>query len=325
MPKSIRYILTVTLAICSAHATAQSTGYPAKAITIAHPQATGGPIDITMRLVAQKASEYLGQTIVVEPRPGAGGTVSAAYVKQAQPDGYTLLLGSHESLAINVALMPKLPYDPIKDFAPVTLLWNNPTLLTVSSSSPARTLGDLVAMAKRAPDAVSYATAGIGTTGHLAGHMLATSAGTTMVHVPYKGSVDALNDLMSGRVDMYLGSYASVAAFHKAGKIRLLAAVSQKRTAIAPDVPTMPELGYPEIHFDTWFGILAPSRTAQPVVQRLHDDFVKAVTNPDVQSKLTNQGTVILTSATPSEFGTFIASEIVRLGRAAKLSGATPD
>ena len=327
MCELFKRILVAMSLVYAAGVSAQSNApaYPAKSITLAHPQATGGPIDITTRIVAQRASEYLGQTIVVEARPGAGGTLSAALVKQAAPDGYTLLLGNHVSLAINVALMPKLPYDPLKDFIPVTLLWNNPTLMTVSASSTARTLRDLVTLAQKAPDTISYATAGIGTTGHLAGHMLATAANTTMVHVPYKGSVEALNDLMSGRIDTYLGSYASVAAYHKAGKVRFLAAVSQKRNSMVPEVPTMPELGYADIHFDSWFGILTPARTAQAIVLRLYTEFTKAVANPEVQSKLASQGTVILTSSSPAEFASFIASEIVRLGRAAKLSGATAD
>ncbi len=320
-----KLILAAASMLCAAQAGAQSPAFPSKAITVVHPQASGGPIDITTRLIAQKASDNMGQPVLVEARPGAGGTISAVYVKQAQPDGYMLLVGNHVSLAINVTLMPKLPYDPLKDFVPVTLLWSNPTLLTVSAGSPAKSLREMVAIAKKAPDAASYATAGIGTTGHLAGHMLAIAAGTTMVHVPYKGSVEALNDMMSGRVDMYLGSYASIATYHKAGKIRLLAAVSARRNAMAPDLPTMPELGYPDIHFDGWFGILAPARTPQTLVQRLRDEFVKAVTSPEVQAKLASQGTVIMTSASPAEFGAFIAAEIVRLGRSAKASGATAD
>ncbi|OGA00026.1 MAG: hypothetical protein A3H35_14935 [Betaproteobacteria bacterium RIFCSPLOWO2_02_FULL_62_17] len=319
------FVLVSMLYATSAGAQSVPAAFPVKPITVVHPQATGGPVDITTRLVAQKAGEYMGRSVLVEARPGAGGTISAMYVKQANPDGYTLLLGNHVSLAVNVTLMPNLPYDPLKHFVPVTLLWNNPTLMTVSASSPARNLRELIAIAQQAPDKVSYATAGIGTTGHLAGHMLAAAVRSTMVHVPYKGSVEAIGDLMSGRVDTYIGSYASVATYHKAGKIRLLAAVSEKRNAIAPDVPTIVELGYPGIHFDGWFGILAPAGTAQAVVQRLQSEFVKAVTSPEVHAKLASQGTVTMTSASPAEFGTFIAGEIIRLGRAAKLSGATAD
>ncbi len=320
----------IFVAISMLHAAAAAAqgapaAFPSKAITVVHPQATGGPVDVTTRLVAQKAGENMGRSVLVEARPGAGGTISAMYVKQAAPDGYTLLLGNHVSLAVNVTLMPNLPYDPLKHFVPVTLLWNNPTLMTVSANSPARTLRELISIAQQAPDKVSYATAGIGTTGHLAGHMLATAVRSSMVHVPYKGSVEALNDLMTGRVDTYLGSYASVATFHKAGKIRLLAAVSEKRNTIAPEVPTIVEQGYPGIHFDGWFGILAPVGTVPTVVQRLQTEFVKAVTSPDVQAKLASQGTVTMTSASPAEFGGFIADEIVRLGRAAKLSGATAE
>ena len=323
---TLPFLAIALLCPFSPDALAQGTApFPSRSITLVHPQATGGPVDITTRLIAQKAAEGLGQNIIVEARPGADGAVSGAYVKQAAADSHTLLLGNHVSLAINVALMAKLPYDPLRDFTPVTLLWNNPTLLTVSANSPARNLKELVAMAQKAPDAVSYATAGIGTTGHLAGTLLASAAMTSMVHVPYKGSVEALNDMLSSRVDMYLGSYASVATQHKAGKIRLIAAVSQKRNAMAPEVQTMPELGYPDIHFDSWFGILAPARTPQPAVTRLYDEFVKAVNNAEVQSKLTSQGTVTLTSSSPAEFGSFIAGEIIRLGRSAKLSGATAD
>ena len=320
-------VLVAASALSVPQASAQSGApvFPSKPITVIHPQAAGGPIDMTTRLVAQKVSENIGQSVLAEPRPGAGGTISAMYVKQAAPDGYTLLLGNHVSLAINVTLMPKLPYDPLRHFVPVTLLWSNPTLMAVAANSPAKNLRDLVAIAKTAPDKVSYATAGIGTTGHLAGHMLATEDSTTMVHVPYKGSVDALKDMMTGRVDTYLGSYASIAGYHKAGKVRVIAAVSKKRNAMAPDVPTMPEMGYPDIHFDSWFGILAPAGTPALVVQRLHQVFVKAVTSPDVQAKLASQGTVMMTSDSPEDFGAFIASEIPRLGKSAKLSGAKPN
>ena len=303
----------------------QPAPWPTKPLTLVHPQATGGPVDITTRLVASKAAEALGQTILVEARPGAGGSLSATYVKQAAPDGYTLLLGTHQSLAINVELMPKLAYDPVKHFAPVTLLWTNPTLMIVGAGHPARNLGELVAIAQKQPDKVSYATAGIGTTGHLAGHMLATQAMTTMVHIPYKGSVDAMNDILAGRVDAYLGSFASFASYYKAGKVRVVAAVSRKRNSMVPDVPTMPELGYPDIYFESWFGVVAPVGTSRPIIQRLHQEFTRAVSGPEVEAKLLAQGTLTLTSATPEEFGAFIASEIPRLGRSARLSGAQPD
>ena len=250
--------------------------------------------------------------------------MSGAYVKQAPADGHTLLLGNHVSLAINVALMPKLPYDPLRDFTPVTLLWNNPTLLTVAASSPARNLKELVAMAQKAPDAVSYATAGIGTTGHLSGTLLASSAMTSMVHVPYKGSVEALNDMLSGRVDMYLGSYASVATQHKAGKIRLLAAVSQKRNAMAPDVQSMPELGYPDIHFDSWFGILAPASTPRDVVGKLHDAIVKGLATPETSERLASQGAEQVGN-TPEQFAVFIREEIDKWGKVVKAAGAKVD
>ena len=155
--------------------------------------------------------------------------------------------------------------------------------------------------------------------------MLATQAKTTMVHIPYKGSVDAMNDILAGRVDAYLGSYASFAGYLKAGKVRVIAAVSKRRNAMVPDVPTMPELGYPDIYFESWFGLVTPAGTPRPVVQRLHQEFTRAVTSPDIEAKLVAQGTQTLTSASPEEFGAFIAAEIPRLGRSARISGAQPD
>jgi tripartite-type tricarboxylate transporter receptor subunit TctC len=310
----------LALFLLSSQALAQ--GFPSKPITFVNTQAAGGPTDFTFRWIGQKMSENIGQPVLLESRAGGGGTVAAVYVKQAAPDGYTLLLGNFASLAVNVTLMPKLPYDPAKDFSAVTLLWSSPTLLVVSAASPARTVGDLIALAKKAPDAVSYASSGFGTTGHLGGAMIAAAAGTSMVHVPYKGSNDILNDLMSGRIDMYIGSYASLASFYKAGKVRLLAAVTSKRNSVVPDVPTLVELGYPDIHFDGWFGIVAPAKTPPAVTQRLRDELVKAVNAPEVSSKILEQGTVIVTSASPAEFGAFIASEIPRLGRVVKISGA---
>jgi tripartite-type tricarboxylate transporter receptor subunit TctC len=299
--------------------------FPAKAITVVNTQAAGGPTDVTFRWIGQKMSENIGQPVVLESRPGAGGTVAAMYVKQAAPDGYTLLLGSFATLAVNVSLVRNLPYDPVKDFSAVSLLWSSPTLVVVPAGSAARSVPDLMAMIRKAPDAVSYASSGFGTTGHLGGSMIAAAAGQKMVHVPYKGSGDALNDLMSGRLDMYIGSYASFAPFYKAGKVRLLAAVTVKRNPVLPDVPTMIEVGYPDIHFDGWFGTVAPVKTPVAVLQRLHDDMVKAANSPDVVAKFADQGTIPLTSASPAEFSAFIASEVPRLARVVKISGATAE
>jgi tripartite-type tricarboxylate transporter receptor subunit TctC len=215
-----------------------------------------------------------------------------------------------------------LPYDPVRDFAPVTLVWNYPSLLAVAANSPAKTVADLIAIARRAPNTLSYASQGFGTAGHLGGALLAAAAGTSMVHVPYKGAPEVMNDLVSGRVDIFIASYASLGPFYKSGKVRLLAAASAKRHYLVPDLPTLAELGYPDIRFDGWFGVVAPAKTPQPVVQRLHDELVRAVTAPDVSGKMSEQGIVTMTSASPAEFAAFIESEVVRLGRAVKLSGA---
>ena len=310
-----------TLAIC-AIGTSIAQSFPTKPITVVNTQAAGGPTDVTMRYIAQKMADNVGQSVLLESRPGGGGSVAAVYVKNAAPDGYTLLLGSVATFAVNVSLIAKLPYDPVKDFAPVTLLWSSPTMLMVASNSPARTVPELIAMAKKAPDALSYASSGFGTTGHLGGAMLAAAAGSSMVHVPYKGSNEIMNDLMSGRVDLNIGSYASITPLYRAGKIRLLGAVTLKRNPAVPDLQTLPEMGYPDIHFDSWFGVVAPAKTPSTITQRLRDEMVRAAQSQEVVAKFAEQGTFTATSASPAEFGAHIASEIPRLGRVVKISGA---
>ncbi len=296
--------------------------FPTKAITVVNTQAAGGPTDVTMRYIAQKMAENVGQSVLLESRPGGGGSVAAVYVRNSAPDGYTLLLGSVATFAVNVSLIAKLPYDPVKDFAPVSVLWSSPTMLMVSANSPAKSVGELIAMAKKAPDALSFASSGFGTTGHLGGAMLAAAAGSSMVHVPYKGSNEIMNDLMSGRVDLYIGSYASITPLYKAGKVRLLGAVTLKRNPAVPDLPTLPEMGYPDIHFDSWFGIVGPAKTPPTITQRLRDEMVRAAQSPEVIAKFAEQGTFTVTSSSPAEFGTLIASEIQRMARVVKISGA---
>ena len=301
---------------------AQAQGFPTKPIVVVNQQIAGGPSDVTMRLIGQKMSESIHQPVLVESRPGGGGAVGAVYVMQAPPDGYTLFLANVASHAVNKTLNARLPYDPVEDFAPVTLIWNYPSLVGIWANNPAKSIADLVAMAKKAPNAVSYASQGFGSSGHLGGALLAAAAGQPMVHVPYKGGPEAIADLLAGRVDIFIASYASLGPVHKAGKVRILAAASKKRHYLLPDVPTMAELGFPEISFDGWFGVVAPAKTAPAIVQRLRDELVKAVRHPDVAKNMSEQGIVPMASASPAEFAAFIASEIPRLRRAVMLSGA---
>ncbi|MSQ52930.1 MAG: tripartite tricarboxylate transporter substrate binding protein [Betaproteobacteria bacterium] len=317
----LKLAIATSLALC-ANGNSLAQNFAAKAITVVNTQAAGGPTDVTMRYIAQKMADNVGQSVLLESRPGGGGSVAAVYVKNSAPDGYTLLLGSVATFAVNVSLIAKLPYDPVKDFAPVTMLWSSPTMLMVAANSPARTVAELIAMAKKAPDALSYASSGFGTTGHLGGAMLAAAAGSSMVHVPYKGSNDIMNDLMSGRVDLNIGSYASITPLYRAGKVRLLGAVTLKRNPAVPDLPTLPEMGFPDIHFDSWFGVVAPAKTPSTITQRLRDELVRAAQSPEVVAKFAEQGTFTATSASPAEFGAYIASEIPRLARVVKISGA---
>ena len=314
--------MSLAVASCLWCAVAGAQGFPSKPVIIVNQQVAGGPTDVTMRLIGQKMSEGLRQPVLVESRPGGGGAVGAMYVMQAPPDGHTLFLANVASHAVNKSMNSKLPYDPVKDFVPITLVWNYPSLLGIWSEHPAKTVADLIGMARKSPNALSYASQGFGSSGHLGGAMLAAAAGQPMVHVPYKGAPEVIKDLLTGRVDIFIASYASLGPLHRAGKVRILAAASEKRHYLLPDVPTMAELGHPEISFDGWFGLVAPAKTPAAIAQRLRDEAVRAVQHPDVAKNMADQGIVPLTSASPAEFAAFIVSEIPRLEKAVKLSGA---
>jgi tripartite-type tricarboxylate transporter receptor subunit TctC len=289
-------------------------------ITIVIPFTPGASADTLQRLVAKKVSDNTGQVIVIDSRGGGGGVIGAMVVKQAAPDGHTLFQANAGTHAANVSLYDSLPYDPVKDFEPVTLQWSFPNILVVPVDSPAKSVADLVVLAKSKPGGLSFASQGSGSGGHLLGEMLKARTGTTMVHVPYRGAGPAVFDTVAGRVDFFFVSYASALSFVQSGKLRVLAVTTPKRIPALPDVPTMAEAGYAGLEVGVWFGLVAPAGTPAPIVGKLHDAFAAAVHDPEVLQQFAAQGVEAATS-TPAEFRGFIASETERLGKIVRAIG----
>jgi tripartite-type tricarboxylate transporter receptor subunit TctC len=299
--------------------------YPTRPITILVPFPAGGSSDIVMRLVASKVSEVLKQPIVIENRSGAAGNVAAMAIKNASPDGYLLMMGHTGSHAINATLYSDLKFDPVKDFTPITGLLSFNNILTVPAASPAKTPAELVAYAKTKPEGLSYASQGVGTGGHLLGVLLAKQTGVNLVHVPYRGIAPAVTDIVAGRVDMLFAAYLSSGPQVEAGKLRLLAIAGTQRHPRLPDLPTMPEAGFPEVQMQQWFGLFAPAKTPAPIVQKLNTEFVKALRTEEVRDKIVPQVAFVIPT-TPDELGALVARDIVRLGQVVKDSGAkAPD
>jgi tripartite-type tricarboxylate transporter receptor subunit TctC len=289
-------------------------------ITIVIPFTPGASADTIQRIVAKKVTENTGQTIVMDSRPGGGGAIAAVAVKQALPDGHTLLQANAGTHAANAALYATLTYDPIKDFKPVTLQWSFPQLLSIPGDSPARSVADLVALAGSKPGGLSFGSQGTGAGGHLLGEMLRKRTGTNMVHVPYRGAGPAGVDLAAGRIDFFFVAYASILPFLQSGKVRALAVTSSKRLSTMPDTPTMRESGFPDIELDAWFGLAAPAGTPDAVIGKLNTAFVQALRDPAVVKQIHDQGAEPA-GTTPAAFAAFIAAETERYGNLVRSVG----
>jgi tripartite-type tricarboxylate transporter receptor subunit TctC len=290
-------------------------------ITVVIPFTPGASSDTLQRIVSKKVSENTGQTLVVESRPGGSGIIAAAVVKQAPPDGHTLLQANAATHAVNAALYATLPYDPIKDFRPITLMWSFPQLLAVPLESPAKSVTDLVALTKAKPGGLSFASQGTGSGGHLLGEMLKLRTGANLVHIPYRGAAPAATDLAAGRVDFFFVSYSSLLPFLQAGKVRALAVTSPNRLPVLPDAPTMSEAGFAGVVLDAWFGLVAPAGTPDLVIAKLNAAFVQALRDPQIVKQMTDQGAEARPT-TSAEYAAFIASETERLGKLVRTVGA---
>ena len=322
-PGAARIAIAVVCAtLVAAEATAQA--FPSKPITIVVPFPAGGVTDPVARAVGIKITESTGQTVIVDNKPGAASIIGAEIVKRAAPDGYTVFFGHFASHAVNQFIYAKLPYDPIKDFAPITPIIFTQSLLVVPLSSPAKTVAELVAYAKSKPGGLNYASQGIAAGGHLLGEMFKGQAGVTLNHIPYKGSGPAIQDILAGRIDLFFDALITSGVQVKDGKLRALALASPKRSPLYPNVPTMAEAGYPNVELIAWFGMFAPGGTPPAIVNRLNDEFIKAIRSPDIAKRFTDLGLDIYTS-TPAEFTALIASDAVKYAKLVKEAGITAE
>ncbi|HEY3074017.1 MAG TPA: tripartite tricarboxylate transporter substrate binding protein [Burkholderiales bacterium] len=299
---------------------AHAQQFPAKPIHLIVPFPPGGGNDTVARAIAQQLGPDLGQPVVIDNRPGAGGSVGAELAARAPADGYTLFLAGVGSHAVNPNLHAKLPYDPVKDFAPITLVASAPSVLVVNPGVPARTVAEFTSYARAHPGKLNYASNGNGSAAQLAAAMYESMAGVRMVHVPYKGIAPALTDLLSGEVQLMFGTIVALVPHIQAGKLRALAVTSRKRSSLLTEVPTLAESGLPDYEAGSWYGILAPAGTPREVIDRLHAAIVKALRQPDVSKRLAAEGAEVIGS-TPDEFAAHIKSEIARVGKVVRAAG----
>jgi tripartite-type tricarboxylate transporter receptor subunit TctC len=304
--------------LASAHA--QQQAYPTKPIRMIVPFPPGGGTDILSRLVANKLSEQRGWQIVVDNRGGAGGNIGLDAAAKAAPDGYTMVMGQTSNLTINPSLHAKLPYDTLRDFTPVSVVASSPIAFMVWAKAPYRSLGDLIGAAKAKPGEVTFATTGNGTVGHLTGELIQRVAKVKFVHVPYKGSAQAFPDLLGGRVGFFLASLETAIPQMKAGTIRTLAITSAQRVPVLPDIPTVAESGYPGFETTTWYGILVPKGTPQPMVQRLSTEIVKVLESADVRERMAANGGATVKPG-PAAFDALIKSELSKWSRVIREAG----
>lgn len=314
--------LAASLALCAA-APAHAEPYPAKPIQMVVPQAPGGTNDIVARLVAADLSQRLGQQVVVENRPGAGGNIGTQYAARATPDGYTLLMTISSTQAINPSLYRQVPFDPVKDFEPIAPVASVPNVLVVNPAFPARSMAELISMAKARPDYYRFASAGNGTLNHLLGEMLNSMAGIKLEHVPYKGVAPALNDVLGNQVPMAFASLPSVLPHIKAGKVRALGVSSARRSPFAPDIPAIGET-VPGYSGDLWVGLFAVKGTPREVTQKLAQTLHAALADKALRDKLAAQGAEVL-DGTPQQFSALLKSDMDKWAKIVKSSGAQVD
>jgi tripartite-type tricarboxylate transporter receptor subunit TctC len=318
-----RYAGTVLCGLAAmagtAPAFAQSRDFPTRAIRVVVPAPPGGIVDVVTRIVAQRLTETLGQTVLIDNRGGASTNIGTEIVARAPADGYTLLSNSLP-LVVNPSLFPKLPFSVEKDFAPVSLLASAPYLVVTHPSVPARSIRDLVALARSKPSTVTYSSAGNGTNLHVAAELFATLTGVKLVHVPYKGGGPALTAVLGGETDVSFLAVPAVVQHLGTGRLRALAITSPQRAAVLPQLPTVAESGVPDYEFSSWVGILAPTGTPPAIVSRLHEAIVAAMRTPAVSERFATEGAEVVASS-PAAFATLIRSDLARWAKVVKQSG----
>jgi tripartite-type tricarboxylate transporter receptor subunit TctC len=319
------YVLALgPLALLLPGSPAAQTTYPERPIRIVSPYLVGTPSDVAARLLGQKYTEAWGKPVVIENVAGASGNIGAERVAKATPDGYTLVLAGNAPMVINPSLYEKLPFDPVKDFAPVSQVCLSASILAVHNASPAKSVQELVALARAQPGKLTFGSAGSGTPQHMAGELLNTMAGIRIVHVPYKGSPAAVLDLLGGRLSTMFGISSVILPLARADKLRAFAVTSLQRSHSAPDLPTMAESGYPGFEATSWFALLAPARTPAAIVRKLHLQTVKALAEPDLRARFGELGMDVVGSS-PEQLTAIIRADIPKWAKVIKESGAKLD
>ena len=314
--------LALALLLAAATSVAAQT-YPTRPIRLVVGFTPGGGVDINARLLAPKLSEYLGQQIIVDNKPGAGTNIANEFVARSAPDGYTLLINT-AALAINMSLYKKVNFDALKDFAPITIFSESPNILVVHPSLPVRNAKELIALAKTKPGAMNFSSAGSGTTQHLSGELFKLRTGTNIIHVPYKGSAPSLTALIGGEVEMTFANIPAISAHVKAGRLRPLASTGLKRAAQMPDVPTMREANIKGVEVVVWYGLFAPAATPRDIVNRLSATISKIAQSPEMRKILYDQGAEPVGNS-PEEFAKIMREEVARWAEVVKVSGAKAD
>jgi tripartite-type tricarboxylate transporter receptor subunit TctC len=328
MKSSLRHVWMLFFGIAAfafgAPASAQAPAYPTKPVRIVVPFPAGGATDILARAVAQKLTETWGQAFVVDNRPGAGGNIGSELVAKAAPDGYTLEMGTVGTHAINASLYAKMPYDHVKDFAPIILVAGVPNVLVVNPAVPVNSVQELIAYAKANPGKLNFASSGSGTSIHLSGELFKVMAGVQMTHIPYKGSAPALADLLGGQVQLMFDNLPPSLPQIKGGKLRALGVTSAARAPALPDTPTIAESGLPGFEASSWFGLLAPAGTPPAIIAKLNTEIAKWLASPEAREKLVAIGANIA-GGTPEDFARHIQAETVKWAKVVKESGAKVD
>lgn len=301
-------------------ATGPAQAYPSKPLRIIVMYTAGSTIDIMARVIAPRLSEALGQPVIVDNRPGAGGAIGMDLAARSPPDGHTLTVGATGPSVTNPLLYPKTPFDPLRDFAYISLIATGPAVIAVHPSIPAKTVKDLVALARARPGQLTYGTAGIGTSPHLAAELFQQVTATKLVHVPYKGNAESITDLLGGQISSVFTGVPPVVPLMQAGKLRLLATTGNKRIATIPDLPTIAEAGYPGAAMGIWYGLAAPAATPKDVLARLHKEITRIQLLPDIRERFAQLGTEATTS-TPEAFTALVREELVKWGKVITAAG----
>jgi tripartite-type tricarboxylate transporter receptor subunit TctC len=324
MPRRLAALVAALGAALAVSLAAPAADYPTHPVTIVVAFTPGGPSDVLARIIGKRLNEILHQPFIVENRPGAAGIIAAEQVAQAAPDGYTLLMGNNSILATNAALYKKLGYDPEKDFVPITLIGTQANILVVNPRVPAKSMAELIALAKANPGSLNFASSGHGTVAHLAVELFRAATGVNVVHVAYKGAVPALQDVVAGHVQMMFATAASAVGLIRNGKVRALAVTTLRRSAVMPELPTMDELGIRGFEATTWHGLVAPAGTPKDIVDTLQFATVEALKDPDTRKSLRRLGVDIVGSTTKA-FEAHIMAEIPKWAAVVKASGARVD